>query len=223
MRILTDRQRHVALELRRGPQWVSFITLSASGPQLQRDRCGHFDGVFTNSLDLSVEVAAARMLKGKAFNPDPRAVDILKEIIMSNTKVTELKLADIVAEYNLLAESLGKPTVKKFANRAAGEERLSALRKEVAKATKAAAKPKAEKAAKPKAEKADGERKTKPMTERKIPETGIGAHIVAQLRKGQGADEILSGIAKKFPDSRTTKHSVAFYRSMLRTHGELRD
>lgn len=75
--------------------------------------------------------------------------------------------------------------------------------KKKAAAKKPAAKPKVEKAAKaPKAKK-----------------PGIGAFCLDLIAKGKTNDEILEAIAKSFPDAKTSRGCVAFYRNKAKAAG----
>lgn len=68
---------------------------------------------------------------------------------------------------------------------------------------------------------------TKKQGAKKAPEKtkgshpGIGAYIKGMLIDGKSTEEILLAIAKQFPQAQTTKSSVAWYRSKLRTSGKL--
>ena len=75
----------------------------------------------------------------------------------------------------------------------------------------AAKKPVAAKVAKPKTEKATKEPKAK--------KPGIGAFCMDLIEKGKTNDEILASIAKTFPEAKTSKGCIAFYRNKAKAAG----
>ncbi len=50
---------------------------------------------------------------------------------------------------------------------------------------------------------------------------GIGAYVKGLLIDGKSTEEILLAIAKQFPEAQTTRSSVSWYRSKLRSLGKL--
>jgi hypothetical protein len=64
-------------------------------------------------------------------------------------------------------------------------------------------------------------KKTKAKTTTLRSHPGIGAYIQGLLIHGKSTEEILLAVAKHFPDAQTTRNSVSWYRSKLRTSGKL--
>lgn len=50
---------------------------------------------------------------------------------------------------------------------------------------------------------------------------GIGAYIKGLLIDGKSTEEILWAVTRQFPQAQTTKSSISWYRSKLRTSGKL--
>lgn len=62
-------------------------------------------------------------------------------------------------------------------------------------------------------------RKTDHEVDRKP--VGVGAYVSGLLLKGKSTDEVLKLVERQFPDSATTRASVAWYRSKLKSEGKL--
>lgn len=62
-------------------------------------------------------------------------------------------------------------------------------------------------------------RKTDREVDRKP--VGVGAYVSGLLLKGKSTDEVLKLVERQFPDSATTRASVAWYRSKLKAEGKL--
>ena len=96
---------------------------------------------------------------------------------------------------------------QEMATKKPAAEKKAAAKKPAAEKKAAAKKP----AAKPKVEKAAKEPKAK--------KPGIGAFCLDLIAKGKTNDEILEAIAKNFPDAKTSRGCVAFYRNKAKAAG----
>jgi len=122
------------------------------------------------------------------------------------------RLADAAAPIHQAdKESNTMATAKKTA--APKEDTKKAAAKPAAKkedTKKAAAKP----AAKPAAKKAAA-------TEETGRKPGVGSLIIEGLLAGKAAEEILMDVNTKFPDAKTTKTNISWYKSKLKREGKL--
>lgn len=61
-----------------------------------------------------------------------------------------------------------------------------------------------------------------PVAKTEIKRSGVGAFVKAELLKGVTDEEILKAVAAKFPEAKTTKACVAWYRCQMKKAGDLK-
>lgn len=167
--VLIDRQRHTAIEIDRGRIWATIIPMSPN-VSTHRIRIQELDEQY-KPFDYPIGKAALRYLQQSHTITDT-AFNHLEELLTMTTDVKEMKVSELLEEFNQMAEALGQSTLKKFANRATAEERVTELR--------AAAKKAAKKAAKP----TNGEAKPKTARAAKAPvEKGYKGHRVGTMKE----------------------------------------
>lgn len=212
--VYKDRSAHCALVFSFGLKWLSYIAHTSNGPRIFKARIEEFNKEFRVLPDYTSKRAALAYLDAalRAYEHDPEVNNQLLEIIMPK-QLNEMSLVELALAYNELAKPLGKKPRKSFKSKSEGIKAIEALDSEAKKATPAQRETEAKKeekaakvkAAKPKAEKAEGARKPRG--------SGIGAFCTDLIAKGKTNDEVLAAVQKKFPDAKTTKGCIAFYRN----------
>ena len=126
--VLMNKNRNLAIELRRGPKWVMLIRFGSQPLHVSREPVPAIDKEFQIST-LSLE-RTAMMFLGSYFQIADTAKEELVSIINeaqpegTSMDVTNAKMQELVAHYN--AHS-GKPPIKKFSDIETARKRVSAL------------------------------------------------------------------------------------------------
>lgn len=199
-----DHNSHVAGVYQRDKMLALFLVLKADGLKCLAISSSQFSRTYTRPLEVDPRKAAltwyCRALT-KTRN-DPRALQLLGEIIMEQKNLDEMTMEEVIEHHNEIATELGKPTVGSFKS-------LKAARAAVVKLTKPAAAPK------PKKEPAD------PDVIGRGPVQGVGAFAKTLLLEGLDNKEVLAKTLEQFPNAKTSISCISYYRSKLVADGKL--
>lgn len=231
--------KHSAIVIRVTERKVYAIPLDADGIDLVEWPLSKFkehrnskDGSMLKpewvSSDYPVGRAAAHYLASTGIIPISKAARQQLERITSPLDISPLAVeAAARAFVNVERQAKGQPRLAdvaapthqadKESNTMATAKKATAAKKEDPKKT--ATKPAAKKAA------AKPEPRVAPPRGPKVEATGrkpgIGAIITEGLLAGKAAEEILMDVNTKFPDAKTTKTNVSWYKSKLKREGKL--
>lgn len=210
--IRKDHNGHCALEFERGFRWTKYIANTEVGPRVFSARTQDFDRDFKVVEGRDAHSAALSFLgiAHTAYEYNFGVIDILLGIIMSK-QTADMTIADIVRAYNEVAGALRRPPKANFKTKAEGLTALDTLdrearemlpaqqvvevKKEVVSAKRQAAKPKTEGGKRP----------------------GVGAFCVTLIKDGKSNEEVLAEVLVKWPEAKTSKSCIAYYRSGIKT------
>lgn len=140
-------------------------------------------------------------------------------------------MSQIIDAYNELATRASKPTVTEFKSLNFARQQLSELETKMttddnavpfdanAPATTTAATGETTAAAPVKIKSADAAKYD--STGKRGPNQGVGAHAKALLLTGATNDVVLASVQATFPNAKTSKGCIAFYRAALQRDGKL--
>jgi len=142
-----------------------------------------------------------------------------------------MSMSQIIDAYNELATKAGKPAVTEFKSLNFARTSLSELEAKMNDTTTqdapfeadapadATAAPTDAPAAPTKVKSADAAKYD--STGKRGPNQGVGAHAKALLLTGATNDVVLASVQATFPDAKTSKGCIAFYRAALQRDGKL--
>lgn len=176
-----------------------------------------------STLDTKALLATYNTIAKAAGKPELKAFKEGKAKLVAKAEALRAEVAKLTPEQEEhkkeRAEAADKrlASVKERRNKTAAEKLDAAADKVMAtKApTKRETKPKGKPAtaAKKAAKAADGDKKPRGL--------GIGAFCMDLIKAGKSNEDVLSAVAKKFPDAKTSAASVAWYRNKLKSEGEI--
>lgn len=139
-----------------------------------------------------------------------------------------MSMSQIIDAYNELATRASKPTVTEFKSLNFARQQLSELETKMnteapfeadAPAATTAATGETTAAAPVKVKSADAAKYD--STGKRGPNQGVGAHAKALLLTGATNDVVLASVQATFPNAKTSKGCIAFYRAALQRDGKL--
>ena len=213
--LLRSSKGKVALKLG-GNNFISYISISASGPEVQLMDARYFEKEFYHTLSLDFIESCWRMLECAklAHVHKPDVIGILRSKLMSKP-LNEMTLDELVLAYNRLAVILEKKPRKYFDNKSKAIEAIGELDEALGKPTPSQLKAETSAVIKPK-------RKESSMSEEKKPRgKGIGARAIELLLEGKPTAEVIATIKAEIEGAEPTPATIAWYKNKLRKEGKL--